>query len=137
MGGAGEGGIRRLGIADPGIEGDIGVLVPHARRVRRGGRQRGGHRGQRLVIDIDEFGGIFCDRHRLGDDDGHRLADEARPVRRQRQMGRNELRRAVGIGELDVRLVSQHRTVRQRLQAIRLDILAGEHGDDAVERQRG
>ena len=38
------------------------------------------HRRQRLVVDLDQLGGVARLRQRLGDDEGDAVADEAHLV---------------------------------------------------------
>ena len=54
-----------------------------------------GDRGQPLVIDGDQLGGVLCLRQGLGDDKGDRLADIAHAPLREAEMSAGEHRRAV------------------------------------------
>ena len=95
MRGTSEGRCGRRRVADLDVDADIvRRLVPQGRRA---GRDRIGgahHCRQRLVGNVDQFGGILRRGDRLGDDECHRLADKARPIGRQRVMAGRD-RRAV------------------------------------------
>ena len=60
--------------------------------LRRAGFERGarvGHRGERVVFDGDELGGILRGERALGDDHRHRLADMHDPLGRERRAVRH------------------------------------------------
>ena len=69
-------------------------LVPHRNLAlsRLGGV---GDRGQRLVINVDQLGGILRLRQRLGYDEGDRFADIAHRALRKAEKGASEHRRPV------------------------------------------
>ena len=90
-----------------------------ARRVRL---ERGLHvddGGQRVVVDLDQLGGVDGGGLRLGDHDRDRLPDEPDPVGGQRRA--RQLR------------VDDHQAVVGR----QVEVGRGEHGDDARRRRRG
>ena len=85
MGGARERGGGRCGIADLGVDADVGARpFVHARRVLLRRRRRFGHCRQELVVDLDPLGAVLGGQQRFGDDHRHRLADKTRLVGRQR-----------------------------------------------------
>jgi hypothetical protein len=72
----------------------VGALVPYSNLALR--RLRGvGDRGQRFVIDVDQLGGIFRLRQRLGYDEGDLFADIAHRAPREAEKGASEHRRPV------------------------------------------
>ena len=82
--GAGEGGFGGRAVAAfGGVRDVVRVFVPHARGVglRRGGNV--GDRGQRFVLHVDQFGGVFRLREGLRDHHRHRVADIAHAVGHQ------------------------------------------------------
>ena len=83
VGGAREGCVGRLGVADLGVDHDVGQVVVEPRRVFLDRRRRVGHRRQRLVVDDHLLGGVFGLGDCLGDDEGDRGADVADAVGRQ------------------------------------------------------
>ena len=97
MVGLGEGGVGRGLVADQFDEADIvGRVIPHLRARRASAAVFGrGDRRQRLVLDLDQFGGIERLRHGLGDDEGDAIADPAHAVLGQDRIARLEHRRAV------------------------------------------
>ena len=75
MGGGGEGGLRRLGIAEPPVVGDVAAeLLVDQRRARldRGGEI--GDRGERLPRDLDGGRSVGGGVRVVRDDEGHRVA---------------------------------------------------------------
>jgi hypothetical protein len=112
---AGKGGFGRRGVAKLGIEADIRRRVVDMRRILPRRRGRFDHRGQNLVLDFHLLGGVFGRVHRLGDDHGDRLADEARFVGRQRVMPRLERRHIALVAQLGFRRMRRPRLVRNRL----------------------
>ena len=92
--GVGECLVRRLAVAEEGVDRDVvGDLVPDRGRARP-------HRvlgmvdpGQHLVVDVDRFGGIERLRQRLRHHHRHRLADMARLVGGQQHVRADEDRR--------------------------------------------
>jgi hypothetical protein len=65
------------------------------RLARRDRGRRIDHGGQRFVIDGDPLGRVARRRQALGHHEGHRVADEADPVVRQRRPWRRHHRAAV------------------------------------------
>ena len=83
--GLGEGLGDLRGIAVVVIEHDVaGHVVVELRRAGRGGLARLGDRRQRLDVELDRLGGVLRLHPRLGDHEGHRVADEAHLVGGQR-----------------------------------------------------
>ena len=72
----------------------VRALVPH-RNLALGRFGGVGDRGQRLVIDVDQLGGILCLRQGLGHDKCDRLADVAHSALREAKMSASEHRRSV------------------------------------------
>ena len=93
--GAREGRVGRGLVAGLVQVGDVvRAGVPHrGPAAGRGGR--GGHRGQRSVIDLDPCGGVLGLGERLGHDHGDRIAHVAHALAGQRLVRRREHRRAV------------------------------------------
>jgi hypothetical protein len=58
----------------------------HARRARGACALQIGHRGQRLVVDVDQRGGVLGDVPVVGHDEGDDLTDVADLVDRQRHL---------------------------------------------------
>ena len=80
MGCFGEGGIGRLGVPmslSPVKDHVAGNVIEQLRRASSNGIAGFGHCGQRLIFNIDRFGGIAGAGHGLGDDQGDRLTDMA------------------------------------------------------------
>ena len=76
------------GVAIVVVERDIvRDVVVELRRAGLGGFLGIGHRGQRLDIELDGFGGVARLRQRLGDHEGDGIADEAHLVGHQRLRG--------------------------------------------------
>ena len=124
MGGVGEG---RLGLGlvavDRGEADVVLAVVPDQRRAGLGG-VGGGDRGrQRLVVDLDQFGGVHRLVLGLGDDEGDIVADEAHAVLHQRRIARLVVGRAVAA------LV---RAGHRQVAPAGLDpVLAGQHAEHA------
>ena len=94
--GAGKRRVDRRLVADLVKEGFVaGVVVPHRRRAG-GERRRGGdHRGQRLVVDLDQLGRVLGLVQRVGDDEGDRVADIAHALLRKQRLRADKGRGAV------------------------------------------
>ena len=88
--GAGEGGVGRLLVAEHQAEGVVAgrVVVPHLQRVGLGGVFDVDQRRQRLVVDLDQLGGVARLRQGLGDDKGDPVADVADAVADDAAAGR-------------------------------------------------
>ena len=72
------------------------AVVPHQRRARRLAASAVAiDGGQRLVVDLDQFGGVHRLVLGLGHDEGDVVADPAHPVLDQRRIARPVIRRAV------------------------------------------
>ncbi len=117
--GLGEGGVE----VAPGVETrphevPAGVVVEHGRLgfLRLAGVD---DRRQRLVVDLDELGGVARELARLGHDGHDRLADVAHLADREREV-------------LDVR-AGHARDLEERIRE-RRDLLAGQRPVDAVDR---
>ena len=78
----GEGRVGRLLVAEHQAEGVVAgrIVVPHLERVGLGGVLDIDQRRQRLVVDLDQLGGVARLRQRLGDDEGDAVADVADAV---------------------------------------------------------
>ena len=114
-----EGGIGRRPVAHLEHVGDVvGAFVPDGRAAGVGCRGRRGDRGQRIVVDRDQFGGVLRLRGGLGDDQRDRVADVAHAAAREAGVRRREHRRAVGAFAL-----KRH---RRRAETVRGDVVAGE-----------
>jgi hypothetical protein len=122
--GLGEGGVGRGLVADQLDEADVvGAAVPDLRGAgfdRLGG---GDNRRQRIVIDLNQFGGVLRLRIGFGDDEGDRIADPAHAVLGQHRIRRREHRRAVAALEAAMR--------RQFAQARFLPVGRGDDGEHA------
>ncbi len=123
--------LGRRGIAELGIEADIGRGVMDMRRILP--RRRGGldHGGQHVVIDLDRFGAVFGRIHRLGDHHRDGFADEPRFVGRQWKMRRFERRLAAFVAQLGLRRMRRPRLVRNGLEPVGDDVGAGQHREHA------
>ncbi len=145
VGGAGKGSVRRRSIAHLGIKADIRRrVVPQARRARIGCRGRVGHRGQCFVFDLDELGAILCGGNRFGNNHGHGLADIANPILRQQRIRTVEDLGTVGIHQdrirqraLEFQAAEKQEIGRNGLEAIGLNVDAGQHANDARGRAGG
>ena len=94
--GGGEGGLRRLGIAEPPVVGDVAAeLLVDQRRARLDRRRQIGDRGERLPRDLDGGRGVGCRVRVLGDDEGHRVAHVAGLAGGEDRPARNRHRGAV------------------------------------------
>jgi len=129
--------VHGRGVADFGIDHDIGDIVVKPRRFRP---ERGlgvGHRRQYVVVDDDAFGRVLRRSNRLGDDESDRGADMANAVGGQDVMCRDRYRRAVAIMKNNIRRCSRRGEMRDRLEPIGAGIVAGEHRDHAGHFARG
>ena len=99
------------------------VLVPHRGRAGRKRRFGADHRRQRLVLDLDQFGGILCLVQRLGDDERDRVPDIADAVLRQQRLRADKGRRAIA--------PPAAHAGHQGAEPAPAQILAGQHGEHA------
>ncbi len=94
--GLGEGGVGRGLVADQLDETDVvGAAFPDFGGARFGRLGGGDGGGQRLVFNLDQFGGVRCLCCGFRDHEGDRIADPAHAVLRQYRIGRLEHRRAI------------------------------------------
>ena len=126
MRGLGEGRVGRgevRGVVVP-VEHEIaGNAVEQLRRafLQRGARVGDG--GQRLVVDLDRFGGVLRLRQGLGDDERDRLAEMAHLADGERRARRIVARRAVPVVE--------RRMAGHVAEAVGLHVVAGQHQQHA------
>ena len=124
MGGGGEGGLDRLGVAEPPVVGDVAPeFLVHQRRACQGGGGEVRHRGERLPRDIDRGGSVRGRMRVFGNDEGHRIAHVARLIRGEDRPSGERHRRAVVGGD-----VPQHVGIAAAIPA---PVLPGEHGQHA------
>ena len=136
--GARECGVRRGGVAGLGLDGDIRrARIPHGDCASRDGVRRRDDRRQRLPVDDDPLGAVARGERRLGDDHRDGLADEANAIDGQRKGLRDVERRAVGALERHFVWIRRHRPMRHRLEPVRDEIRARQHGEHTRARQRG
>jgi hypothetical protein len=79
------------------------VLVPDRGRIRSKRSFGADCRGQRLVADVDQFGGVLCLVQCLGDDERNRVPDIADAIARQQWLRRDKGRGAVAPPAADLR----------------------------------
>ncbi len=128
--GLGEGFGDLRTVAELEVGADIVLhVVEHGRRAGLGGRAGLGHGGQRLDVDHDRFRRVACLGLGLGDDEGHRIADEAHLVRGQRIARRRLHLRAVAVGHHHHRL--------ERAVAGGVEVGSGPDPEHARHRARG
>ena len=96
-------------------------LRMHEITVRRR-RFRVDDRRERVDFQLDQVDRVLGEIARLGDDNRYRIADEAHFAHRQRLEGRTTC--------------FQHHRRLHRSDAV-VEVVAGEHRDDAIERERG
>ena len=114
-----KGRIGRRSVAEFAVhENIVGKLLPHARRVGRGGFDGVRDPGELLVIHGDHLGRGIRLLSRLGDDHGDRFADIARLVGRQQHVRADEDRRVAAPSQPDIELRGGDRIVGDVLQAI-------------------
>ena len=124
MGGGGEGGLDRLGVAEPPIVGDVAPeFLVHQRRSCQGGGREVRHRGERLPRDIDRRGSVGGRVRVFGHDERHRIAHVARLIRGEDRPASERHRGAVVGGD-----VPQHVGIAAAIPA---PVLPGEHGQHA------
>ena len=124
VGGPGEGGIGRGGVAGLVDHADIaGHGLVHQRGAGGECRIQRGDRGQVLVVDGDQFGGVLRGAGGVGDHHRDGLPDEADLVGGEDGQLTLDLGLAVGTGD--------RRPARDGLEAGLGDIEGGEHGDHA------
>ncbi len=127
--GAGETGVARRLVAGLVQEAEVvRHLVPDRRCARRQRGRRVGDRGQDLVVDLDELGGVLRLVQRLRDDGGDGIAHVLDASHRQRPVGRHEAGAAVGT-------LARH--ARGEVAEAGLDhVLAGEDAEHARRLER-
>ena len=76
-------------------------------------------RRQRLVVDLDQLGGVARLRQRLGDDEGDAVADVAHPVGDEQR-----LEGAVALGRAEI---LRHQVRGQRAELLGRGVGAGQH----------
>jgi hypothetical protein len=97
--------------------------------LRRAGferRARVDHRGERVIFDGDELGGVLRGNRAVGDNHRHRLADMHDPLGCERRAVRHDQSLAAAPGER--RMAAD--------TAEPLHIFRGEHADDAARAKR-
>ena len=97
--GLGEGGVGRVLVAEHQAEADIALraVVPDLGGAVLGGVLEVDDGRQRLVVDLDQFGGVARLRERLGHHEGDAVADEADLVGIE-----HRLERAVALGRAEI-----------------------------------
>ena len=110
--------VERVALVDPPDRDVAGELLVDLRGSRVGGGLRVDHGLERVVVDVDQLGGVDRGRPRGGDDQGDRVADVAHHV--------------AGQGEA-LHLLARGRERRDRPVA---EVGGGEHPDDAGGRGR-
>ena len=111
--GVGKRGVGRVLVAHHQRERDVvRRLVPHRRRARLHRILDGDDRRQRLVVDLDQFGGIARLRQRFGDHEGDAVADRAHLVGGKDRQQRAEALRAAHV--LGHRRRQRRRACRRR-----------------------
>ena len=128
-----EGRFSRRGVADVGIDADIGAVLGHGRRAGLGRSHRAGDRIERLIVDNHALGPGLGGGDRSGDHHRHRLADEANLVGGQRIVRCSDGVAAVAIAQRNVGRSAQQRPVRNWLQAVGKQVGAGEHRQHAAD----
>ena len=127
----GERGVGRRGVTEiviP-IENKIaGNVVEELRGASCNRRPGVGDGRQRLIIDVDRFGGVARDDQSLGHDEGDRLADMAHFAEREQRTRRVVARRAIAIGE-------RYETGNVA-ETLSLDVFAGAHEQHARQTPR-
>ena len=124
MAGAVERGLGGRLVAEGEGEGDIArALSPHRRSAGLDGVLDRDHGGQRLVVDLDQLGGVACLPLGLGDDEGDAVADAAHLV--VGQYG------AEGAEALGAAHVLGHEGRRQGADVVREGVGSGQHQVDA------
>ena len=122
-----------VGVADAG--GEVACRAPRtAAARRRPARPRGRRRAERVVVDLDELGGVHGGGARGGHDRGDHVADEAHLAARERRA------RAVVVEHHERPVVGQVREVlagQDRHHARRLAGLRRVHGAQPGVRERG
>ncbi len=135
--GARERGVRRGGIAGLRLDGDIRrARIPHGDCAGRDRVRRRDDRGQRAPLHGHSLGTVARGERRLGDDHRDGLAGEAGAIDGQGQRLRDEERRAVGALERHFVWIRRHRPMRDRLEPVRDEIRARQHGEHTGARQR-
>ena len=119
-----EGGVDLGGIAEAVEARPVaGRALPDLRRAGLQGILDLADRRQRIVLDLDQLGGVLRLGAAFGDHGRHRLADIAHGLVRQRTARRHLGRAAVGIGE--------HRRKGEVTDSLLGHVVPGEDGDHA------
>ena len=121
--GVGEGGVDRVLVAHHQPDRDIvGGLVPHRGRTGLDRVFDIDHRRQRLVVDLDELGGVLGLEQRFGDDKGDALAQGAHFAD-----GEDRAQRAVALRSAHILRHDR----RESAKTVGRDIRSGENGEHA------
>ena len=119
MVGAGKGSFRTRLVAKPGIDrGVVGGFIPYDRRAGFECLVPLRDPGQGFVVDLDRFGRVHRASWGIGNDHRDGLADMARAVGGQQQVGPDEDRGAVAAMQFHVVTGRGHRAVRNGTQAV-------------------
>ena len=123
--GLGEGRVGRVLVAEHQAERDIAVrvVVPDLGRAVLGGVLEIDHRRQRLVLDLDQLGGVARLRQRLGDHERDPVADVTDPIGDQ-----DRLPGAVALGRAEI--------LRHRMRGERAEIARRPHRRRSARRAR-
>ena len=123
--GRGEGGVGRILVAEHQPEADIAlraILVDLDGAVL-GGVLEVDHGRERLVVDLDQLGGVARLRERLGHHESDAVADEAHLVGDE-----HGLERAVALGGAEI---LRHQVGGEGAELLRQGVGAGEHAEHA------
>ena len=101
----------------------VRVVVPDLGRAVLGGVLEVDHRRQRLVVDLDQLGGVARLRQRLGDHEGDAVADEAHLVGNEQR-----LEGAVALGRAEI---LRHQMRGHGAELVGRGIGAGQHQQHA------
>ena len=99
------------------------TVVPHLRCALAGGVLHAHHRRQRLVVDLDQLGGVARLAECLGHHEGDTVADEAHLLG-----GEQRLERAMALRGAEI---LRHQVRREGAEMLGRGIGPGQHGEDA------